>query len=233
MLFPTSLVVGVLASSALVMGSSLGTFWTPPDDVVAAALAFSSGALITALTFDLFEEAFNMGGPWYAGAGLMTGAAVFVGADMLIDRYASSQSGFALLAGVTLDGVPENTALGVTIGGAGHVHYLTLLVAIFASNFPESLNGATDMQSQDYSRKDIIGLWVLVAGLLTAAVVIGSVVSAGFGDKLLSLVRAFAGGAVLASLAVTVIPEAFDEGGPLVALATAAGFLLTFVLTSG
>lgn len=232
MLFPTSLVVGVLASSALVIGSSLGAFWTPPDDIVAAALAFSSGALITALAFDLFQEAFEMGGPWYAGGGLMAGAAVFVGADILIDHYASSQSGFALLAGVTLDGVPENTALGVTIGGAGHVHYLTLLVAIFASNLPESLNGATDMRRQNYSKREIIGLWLLVAGLLTAAVVIGSIVSAGFEDRLLATVRAFAGGAVLASLAATVMPEAFDEGGPLVALATAAGFLLTFVLTS-
>jgi ZIP family zinc transporter len=231
-LFPTSLVVGVLASSALVIGSSLGTFWTPPEDVVAAALAFSSGALITALAFDLFQQAFDMGGPWYAGGGLMAGAAVFVGADILIDRYAASQSGFALLAGVTLDGVPENTALGVTIAGGGHVHYLTLLVAIFASNLPESLNGAADMRGQNYSKVETVALWVFVAGLLTAAVMVGDVVSGGFHAELLAAVRAFAGGAVLASLAATVMPEAFDEGGPLVALATAAGFLLTFVLTS-
>ncbi|WP_423745242.1 hypothetical protein V5735_04345 (plasmid) [Haladaptatus sp. SPP-AMP-3] len=216
MFLPTPLVVGALASSALVVGSAVGAFWTPPKDVVAAALAFSSGALITALSFDLFQEAFEAGGPWYAGGGLMGGATVFVGADLLIDRYAASQSGFALLAGVTLDGVPENTALGVTIAGGGHVHYLTLLVAIFASNLPESLNGAADMRKRNYSKRETVALWLFVAGLLTAAVMIGDVVSAGFRDE---------------TLAATVMPEAFDEGGPLVALATAAGFLLTFVLT--
>ncbi|ODR82242.1 hypothetical protein BG842_21515 [Haladaptatus sp. W1] len=231
MFLPTPLVVGALASSALVVGSAVGAFWTPPEDVVAAALAFSSGALITALSFDLFREAFEAGGPWYAGVGLMAGATVFVGADLLIDRYAASQSGFALLAGVTLDGVPENTALGVAIAGGGHVHYLTLLVAIFASNLPESLNGAADMRKRNYSKRETVALWLFVAGLLTAAVAVGDVVSAGFRDETLAAVRAFAGGAVLASLAATVMPEAFDEGGPLVALATAAGFLLTFLLT--
>ncbi|MDQ3435270.1 MAG: zinc permease, partial [Actinomycetota bacterium] len=38
------------------------------------------------------------------------------------------------------------------------------------------------------------------------------------------------GGAVLASLADTVFPKAFTDGGPYVALATAAGFLVAFEL---
>jgi ZIP family zinc transporter len=42
--------------------------------------------------------------------------------------------GFALLAGDTLDGVPENAALGVSLVEGGS---LALLVAVFASNFPE------------------------------------------------------------------------------------------------
>src|SRR5215203_3651573 len=38
----------------------------------------------------------------------------------------------------------------------------------------------------------------------------------------------YLGGAVLASLADTLMPDAYREGGPLVAFATAAGFLLSF-----
>ncbi len=43
---------------------------------------------------------------------------------------------------------------------------------------------------------------------------------------------AFAAGAVLASLADTLMPEAYERGGPAVALSTAAGFVLSFVLAT-
>ena len=43
---------------------------------------------------------------------------------------------------------------------------------------------------------------------------------------------AFAAGAVLASLADTLMPEAYENGGPSVALSTAAGFVLAFVLAT-
>lgn len=49
----------------------------------------------------------------------------------------------------------------------------------------------------------------------------------------LALVQASAGGAVLASLVDTLMPEAYEEGGSLVAFATTAGFLLTFLLSQG
>jgi ZIP family zinc transporter len=47
----------------------------------------------------------------------------------------------------------------------------------------------------------------------------------------LSLPLAFAAGAVLAALADTLMPEAYEHGGPTVALSTAARFLLSFVLS--
>lgn len=81
-----------------------------------------------ALAFELFEEAFTMGGAVRAGLGLLAGAATFVAVDTALDRYVSGKSGpeqrevvasgarsgvgLALLAAVTLDGVPENLALG-------------------------------------------------------------------------------------------------------------------------
>jgi len=37
-------------------------FWRPPRSLVAAALAFASDALKTALAFDLFEESSETGG---------------------------------------------------------------------------------------------------------------------------------------------------------------------------
>lgn len=51
------------------------------------------------------------------------------------------------------------------------------------------------------------------------------------GDTL-GIFLAFAAGAVLASIADTVLPEAFAEGGPLVGFATTAGFLTAYGLAA-
>ena len=136
----------------------------------------------------------------------------------------------ALLAAVTLDGIPENLALGVSLGeSAGG---LALLAAIFVSNFPEALVGSASMREQGRSTGYILGTWGICAVLLTLAVVVGAGPLANSDPTTLSLPLAFAAGAVLASLADTLMPEAYEKGGPVVALSTAAGFLLSFVLST-
>jgi ZIP family zinc transporter len=141
----------------------------------------------------------------------------------------SAAVGFALLAAVTLDGVPENLALGVSLLSGGGS--LALLVAIFCSNFPESLVGAVAMRRGGRSALFAIGIWSLTAVLLTGAVVFGRGVFAQFPEEHLAFPLAFAGGAVLASLADTLMPEAFEHGRPLNSMATAGGFLVSFVLS--
>jgi zinc transporter, ZIP family len=231
----SALLLGLIASSALVMGGVAGAYWSPPRHLVAVALAFASGALITALAFDLFEESFHKGDAWLSGIGLLVGAAAFVAADTLLDRYIAGADGgisaFALLAAVTLDGVPENMALGVSLLETSGAGALTLLVAIFASNLPEALSGAVGMRQQGRSKDFTIGVWSATAILLAAAVVVGNAALAGVGEELLAVLLSFAGGAVLASLADTLMPDAYREGGPLVAFATAAGFLLSFLIS--
>jgi ZIP family zinc transporter len=135
----------------------------------------------------------------------------------------------ALLAAVTLDGVPENVALGVALGeGTGG---LALLAAIFVSNLPEALVGAASMRSQGKTAGAVMGLWTACAALLVVAVVVGAGPLSGADPETISLPLAFAAGAVIASLADTLMPEAFEHGGPAVALSTAAGFVLSFVLS--
>ena len=230
----SAFVFGLVASSALVIGAVAGAYWTPPRPLLAAALAFASGALITALAFDLFQESFDRGGAWLSSIGLLSGAAAFVGADEALDRYiegaGSGVSAFALLAAVTLDGIPENIALGVSLLETSTGGTLTLLVAIFLSNLPESLGGAVGMRQQGRSRRFSIGVWSATALILAAAVVLGNVALSSAGEGVLAVLLAFAGGAVLASLADTLMPDAYREGGKQVAFATAAGFLLSFLI---
>ncbi|HWD45444.1 MAG TPA: zinc permease [Actinomycetota bacterium] len=246
------MVFGLLASSALVIGGALGSFWTPSSLVTGAMLAFASGTLISALAFELFPEAVRLGGLRASGWGLLAGAATFVVINAWLDSrvnppqqlagadagqgqkvaVAGRGIGLALLAAVTLDGVPENLALGVSLAGEEAVGggSLALLVAIFASNFPEALVGAVAMRSVGRSAGYAVGLWGATAALLTLAVVVGRRALINAQPSTLAFPLAFAGGAVLASLADTLMPEAFERGRPVSALATAAGFYLSFVL---
>jgi ZIP family zinc transporter len=241
----TAVLYGLAASSALVIGAAIGARWDAPRLVTGVLLAFASGALISALAFELFEEAFELGGAVRSGLGLLAGAATFVAVDTALDRYVAGKSGpeerevvaegarsgvgWALLAAVTLDGVPENLALGVSLVEGASV---TLLVAIFFSNLPESLVGAQAMRGEGRSPRTVVVTWVACAALLTLAVVLGRAIGSGLSDEVLAVALGFAGGAVLASLADTLMPEAFEHGRPLNAFATAAGFFLSFVLAA-
>lgn len=250
---------GAIGSSALVIGALVGGRVQLPKRVLAAMLAFAAGALITALAFELFEDSYEQGGIWRAGIGLMVGAVVFTALSYYLDRLAeghreedhgsekldtdaaaegkapspasvSGTAGLALLGAVTLDGVPENLALGVTLGGGSAG--IALLAAIFVSNFPESLVGSASMKAQGRSQGFILGTWGVCAVLLTLAVVVGAGPLASSSPETLSLPLAFAAGAVIASLADTLMPEAYEDGGPVVALSTAAGFVLSYVLST-
>ena len=229
-----ALLFGLAASSALVIGGIVGAYWKLPDWLVAIAIAFASGALITALATDLFAEPLRTGGVLLAGIGLLAGAAVFVLADTLLDRHiegaGSSVSGYAILAAVILDGIPENAALGISLQTSGP-EALALLVGVFASNLPEALGGAVSMKDQGRTSGFAIVVWTVTAVVLAAAVVAGNAVLSGASEEPITILLAFAGGAVLASLADTLMPDAYREGGKPVAFATAAGFFVSFVIS--
>lgn len=241
----TAVLFGLAASGALVIGSAVGVRWRPPRRVTGVLLAFASGALISALAFELFEEAYLLGGAVRSGLGLLAGAATFVAVDTALDRYITGDAGpeerevvaagtrngvgLALLAAVTLDGIPENLALGTSLATGAS---LSLLVAIFFSNLPESLVGAVAMREAGQSARTVLLTWGACAVVLAAAVVLGRGVAGVLSDPVLAVALSYAGGAVLASLADTLMPEAFEHGRPLNAFATAAGFFLSFLLAA-
>jgi ZIP family zinc transporter len=230
-----ALLFGLAASSALLIGGAVGAYWQAPERLTGLALAFASGALISALAFELFTDAAEAGGTVRAGIGLLVGAAVFAAVDTALERYTGSEelggerTGLALLAAATLDGIPETMALGISLlEGGGAV----LLLAIFAANLPESLVGSMDMRQGGRSRAFTVGTWAVVGALLVIAAVVGRGVAGAVGGDAVAFLLSFAGGAVVAALADTLMPEAFEKGRPLVGLATAAGFFVSFILSS-
>src|SRR5919107_3027241 len=76
---------GVLACSSLAIGGVVGSYWDAPERVTGVILAFASGTMVSALAFELFPEAVELGGIGPARAGLLAGAATFVGANTWVD----------------------------------------------------------------------------------------------------------------------------------------------------
>ena len=254
----TALLYGVLASSGLLAGAAIGLVMSPPRRLVAAVVAFGSGVLVSALTFELMEEAFAEGSPAFTIGGFLLGALIYVIADVILERMAARSprregrdaqdvvpgaqhipqtetqaavSGTALLVGAALDGIPENAAIGIGLAADGRGLALVLLGAVFLGNVPASMSSAVGMRDEGRSRTYVLAAWGSVALACTLATVLGFVLLAGLSPTLTSAMLALAAGSILAMLADTMMPEAFQNGGPLVALATAVGFACAFLLS--
>lgn len=255
----TAAVYGMLASAGFLIGVLVGLVTTPPRRVIAAIIAFGSGVLVSALTFDLMEEAFVTGSPTYVITGFLLGALIYVLVDAVLERMAAESpkregrdpqdiepgaaakretpaqaaiSGTALLAGAILDGVPENAAIGISLSADGGNLGLLLLAAVFLGNVPESISSAVGMRQEGRSRRYILVLWGVAAIACTLASVVGYALLGGLSPNMVSAVLALAAGGILAMLADTMMPEAFKHGGPFVALATAVGFACAFLLSN-
>ncbi|MGI5222706.1 ZIP family metal transporter [Nocardia sp. CA-290969] len=225
----TALLYGLGTAIPLVIGAAIGLRYTLPRPLLASLMAFGAGTMIAAVSNELFEPAFVQAGAFTAGAALFLGATVYVVANRFLERRGGGAAvGWALMLGTVLDGVPENTALGVTLGSGGG---LVLLVAIAAGNVPEAIGGSALLhREKDVATGRAFGLWVLTGLVLVAVTVGGQVLSEHIDATAISGVQAFAGGATVAVLADSLMPEAYREGGWWVGIATAAGFLVAFLL---
>ena len=191
-------------------------------------MAFGAGTLVAAASEELFGPAFESMTPGIAGLALICGAAVYVLASHLIEiRLGAASVGWALMLGAVLDGVPENAALGVSMTGSGVV----LLVAIIVGNTPEAIGSGALLKSQPgLSPQQGLLMWVGVGVVLVVVTVVAFAAADTLGPTNIAAAQAFAGGATIAVLADTLMPEAYKQGGWWVGLATAFGFLVAYVL---
>lgn len=220
----------VVVSGALVAGAAWGVYGKLPGKLEGLIVAMAGGALIISAVLELIEPSSHQA-PFWAVAGLVvTGSVVFGGLDYLVKQQWGGESGGGLLAAITLDGVPENLALGVALIGTGPLGAAALSGSILLSNLPEAAGGARQMTQGGLSKLAVLGLWTGTAVLLSAAALAGYLLMGGASEATLALVRSFAGGAVVGSLAIEVFPEAFQEGGYSSGLAVALGLVLALYL---
>jgi len=233
---------GALAASSLVIGAALSFVRRWPQKQVGYVLAFGAGALISAVSFELAAEGIEVGGAGITGLGLGAGALTYYFLDGLIarrhstgrgrkGRSAGSNSGTALALGAFLDGIPEQLVLGINIA-AGTGVGVSLLVAIFVSNLPESLGSADDMSKAGRSRSAILRLWALVALICVLATVVGYLTADAVSGNAKAAIDGFAAGALLVMLIDSMIPDAHSDAGRGAGLVTVLGFAVAAGLSS-
>lgn len=238
---------GLVAGSALLVGAAVGWWVRVPRPLIAGVMAFGGGVLISALSFDLMDEAYHRGGFAATAIGFLVGAAVYTAADTALSRRGARHrkrsapgkqpseseqggSGLAIAVGALLDGVPESIVIGLSLLGGGAVSWVAV-IAVFVSNVPEGLSSVAGMRAAGRGGAYVAGVWGGITALSGLAALAGYAVFAGLSPAVIAAVTALAAGAMLAMIADTMIPEAFAEAHGAVGLVTVAGFLAAFELS--
>ncbi len=232
---------GALAASSLVIGAIVALRFHLSLRVIGLIMGFGAGVLISALSFDLVEEAIakSSGDGWVA-AGVFAGCAVFFGGNLLIDRLGGGDrkdaggdqeggSPLAIVLGTVLDGIPESMVIGLTIyeGGAVGAAYLA---AVFISNLPESISSTSGLLSSGWAKSRILWMWIAIAVVSGVASLAGYALFQDSAPGTVAFVLAFAAGAILTMLAQTMMPEAYEHGGKYVGVVTTLGFAVAFTI---
>ena len=78
---------GLLGGGALVIGAVIAWSVRVPKGVIASVMAFGSGVLISAVAFDLMQEAADTGGLLPAAIGFLGGALAYLAANAALARH--------------------------------------------------------------------------------------------------------------------------------------------------
>jgi zinc transporter, ZIP family len=232
---------GVVAASSLVIGAVITFFVRIPLRAIGLIMGFGAGVLISAVAFDLVEEAAGYSvGHGSTAAGLFAGCLVFFLGDRFIDRLGGGDrkdptgvdqgdSRLSIVLGTVLDGIPESMVIGLTIfqGGAVGAAYLA---AVFISNLPESIAASSGLLAGGWKKSRVLWMWVGIAMVSGLASLAGYGLFREAAPEVIGFVLTFAAGAILTMLANTMMPEAFEHGGKLVGIMVTLGFAVAFTI---
>ena len=148
-------------------------------------------------------------------------------ADMVKAAHTEVRGGrnvaLAIWLGIALDGIPESLIIGGSMEGASVS--LALIGGLFLANFPESMSSAVVMKKQGGRGWAIVGMWVSLMIMTAVGAAFGNLFIADAPHHLHGILEGMAAGAMLAMIAQTMLPEAYDHGGWLTGLMTVCGFL--------
>lgn len=233
---------GALGASALLVGAAVAYLASPSRRLIAIVMALGAGLLIGSVAFELIDEALKVAEVGRVGLFVLIGAATFTLGDWYLgrkgsaDRKASSGSQadgspLAIVFGSILDGIPESFVLGLTVL-TGDVS-MGLLAGVLLSNLPEGMSSSAGLRIAGWPRRRVFGMWlaVMVVAGLSAALgyqFLGDPSSTRSG----AAAQGFAAGALLAMVADTMLPEAYEVERVFTGSLVAVGFAISLMLSS-
>ncbi|MBT2680427.1 ZIP family metal transporter [Bacillus sp. ISL-35] len=231
---------GAVSGSAVLLGSLAAMIFSIPKKVIGWVMAFGTGVLIGAASYELLGDAVQEGGILASSIGFVAGASIFTLLDILVSRKGASDrkrsgkqadenAGIAIFIGTIMDAIPESIMIGASLLEQNTVSFL-LVIAIFVSNIPEGLSSTAGLRKSGYSRLKISVMWISVLVIATLSSWSGYFFLQDASEALMAGISGFAGGGIIAMIASTMMPEAYEESGPVTGLITALGLLASLVL---
>lgn len=232
---------GAFAGSSIFIGALIGILTDLPKKVIGLIMSFGTGVLIGAASFELLTEAVNEGGLMATSIGFLSGALVFTISESLITKRGGNErkrtkrskdnhSGLSIFVGTIIDAIPESVIIGVSLLEQGTVSYI-MVFAVFISNFPEGLSSTVGLKRDGYGKRTLLTMWLIVVLLASLSSLLGFSLLQDASTSILSFISAFAAGGIMAMVASTMMPEAFEEGGAIVGLIASLGLLCSLLLS--
>jgi ZIP family zinc transporter len=232
---------GALGASALLVGALIAYFGDPGPKLIAVIMALGTGVLIGSVSFELIDDALKNADVGLVGFFTLVGAAAFTGGNWWLARRGGGDrkdaSGaqaegrpLAIVLGSVLDGIPESFVLGLTVL-QGSVS-VTLLAGVLLSNLPEGMSSSAGLRTAGWPRRRVVRMWLIVMLASAISAALGYALLDPAGGRTGALVEAFAAGALLAMVADTMLPEAFEVEGVFTGSLVAGGFAVALMLAA-
>ncbi|MBU0928499.1 MAG: cyclic nucleotide-binding domain-containing protein [Spirochaetes bacterium] len=140
-----------------------------------------------------------------------------------VESHASAAS--AIWLGLLLDGIPESLVIGASMSGFSASP--ALIAGLFMANLPESLSGATMMKEAGTRTPRVVWMWTSLVLAVGIGALLGNMIAEALSPFAHSLFEGLAAGSMLAMIAQTMLPEAYERNVRTVGLFTVLGFIAT------
>ena len=230
---------GAISGSAVLLGALAALFLPVKKRIIGDIMAFGTGILIGAASYELLGDSIHNGGLKATVTGFILGAVIFTILNYFVSKKGADQrkrstqkaigTGLAIFIGTVMDAIPESIMVGASLLEKQSVSWL-LVAAIFLSNIPEGLSSTVGLKNSGYKKRKIFLLWISVLVISSFSAWGGYFFLSNAPEYLLAGIAAFAGGGIIAMVTSTMMPEAYEESGTVTGLIAALGLLVSLIM---
>lgn len=144
--------------------------------------------------------------------------------------------------GILIDGIPESLVIGILVSTSPLSSVITFVFGVFMANLPEAMSSSATMLEHGVSRIRVFLMWSSIVIITALGAALGSLIFPPISadettlarEVMIAMIEGCGGGAMLAMIAETALPEASHASSVtgLVGTSAVAGFLSTLFVKS-